>query len=136
LHRQRVLDRDPGRDPHTGIPGKRYLVETCERALALASRGGRALALLGVELNHAELVAEQGPMAAQSVVDALASHLRGSFRQSALVARTGPGRITVLLHDVTPEDAERLLVVELTAFATRSFNGPKESFRPVLKGDL
>lgn len=136
LHRQRVLDRDPGRDPHTGVAGRAYLVEVCERALALASRSGRSLALIAVDVNLPELTAAHGPIAAQSVVDGLSAHLRSSFRASDMVARIGPGRVAVLLHDVSAHDAERLLVVELSAFATRSFAGPAGTFRPVLRGDL
>lgn len=115
-----------GRDPVTGLFDRVHLLEAASRALALARREGRTVALLGIDARLDGLRKEHGRLAADELLMALATRLLSVFRTSDVVARVGPSRFVALLHGANKADAERLLQTELRELAAQSFaNGWK-----------
>ena len=111
------------RDPLTGLYDRAYVLEATARALQLGRREGRQIALLGIDLRLESLRKEQGRLAADAVLLAMAARLGESFRTSDVIARVGPSRLVALLHGAGKADAERLLRGELEELAKQSFAG-------------
>lgn len=112
-----------GRDPVTGLVDRDYLAEATNRALQLARREGRTVALAGIDLKLEGLRKDHGRLAADEVMMAMATRLLSVFRNSDVVARVGPSRFVALLHGAARTDAERLLQIELRELMAQTFAG-------------
>ncbi len=116
-----VLKRAAGRlaqlahfDPVTGLPTVELLRDRLERAAALASRSGRALACLRIDVDLAVAGAPCSGAARDEVLPEIARRLRATLRTSDTVAHLGDGRFGAVLpelHDATgaAHAAERVM---------------------------
>lgn len=94
-------------DPHTGLPNRTELLRFTARALARADAVGGAVALLVVELDRLDRVADGlGPQAAREALAQAARRLRAARPAEDVVARIGPAVFAVLVEGVGPEGCD------------------------------
>lgn len=95
-------------DEETGLLNRRGFEDGLLRSLARARRYGEVGALMLVDLvNLADIVAEHGQAAGSYVLTAMATVLRGRFREVDYIARIERGRFALLLPVISQEDARR-----------------------------
>jgi len=82
-------------DALTGLYNRRYLDEIAPREMARIQRSGGQMLALVIKLD--------GHHAGDAVIQAAADVLRGSFRQSDLIFRTGGDEFLVLVCDLIPD---------------------------------
>lgn len=97
-------------DPLTELPNRVYLNDYLPRALALARRQGKRVAVLFIDLDGFKPVNDTlGHEAGDAVLKSVAARLHGAVRESDLVARLGGDEFLVVLTDVTAsDDVERV----------------------------
>ncbi|MBL8333665.1 MAG: GGDEF domain-containing protein, partial [Rubrivivax sp.] len=82
LHRMAMFDH------LTGLPNRTLLRELFAREVASARRGGGAMALLFIDLDHFKTVNDRfGHAAGDELLVATAKRIRGALRESDLVCR-------------------------------------------------
>jgi diguanylate cyclase (GGDEF)-like protein len=95
-------------DPLTGLVNRRGFDEAVEREHARHRRGGPAMSLLLVDIDHFKAVNDSwGHQAGDTVLRRLGSLLGGGFRAMDVVARIGGEEFAVLMPDCTRERAYR-----------------------------
>lgn len=95
-------------DEVTGLLNRRGFEDGLLRSLARARRYGEVGALMLVDLiNLDDIVAEHGQAAGSYVLTAMATVLRGRFREVDYVARIERDRFALLLPVISQEDARR-----------------------------
>jgi diguanylate cyclase (GGDEF)-like protein len=93
------------RDDLTGLLNRRYLVETMPRELARATREGRPLAVMMIDVDHFKQVNDVlGHAAGDQVLRALGGLLRAMTRASDVACRWGGEEFVVVLPGA-PVDA-------------------------------
>lgn len=97
-------------DALTELPNRLYLNDYLPRALALARRQSRRVAVFFIDLDGFKPVNDTlGHEAGDALLRAVAHRLRGAVRESDLVARLGGDEFLVALTDVSaPGDVERV----------------------------
>jgi len=94
-------------DGLTQIANKRHFVDFLERELARASRHGRPLSLVIMDLDHFKNVNDQyGHLAGDRVLKGIAALLTGQVRRDELLARYGGEEFTVVLPETSLRAAE------------------------------
>ena len=88
-------------DPLTGLWNYRYLTESIRREVERASRFGRMLSVLALDLDRFKEVNDTyGHRAGDQVLQIIARRLRSSVRDGDIVARWGGDEFVVLLPGV------------------------------------
>lgn len=95
-------------DEETGLLNRRGFEDGLLRSLARARRYGEVGAMMLVDLvNLGDVVAEHGQPAGSYVLSAMATVLRGRFREVDYIARIERSRFALLLPVISQEDARR-----------------------------
>lgn len=96
-------------DALTGVPNRRSIISQFERELARTARGGSALALVLVDLDHFKRINDTwGHPAGDSVLKATAQALHDCLRQSDSLGRFGGEEFMLLLPDTDAENAAHI----------------------------
>jgi diguanylate cyclase (GGDEF)-like protein/PAS domain S-box-containing protein len=96
-------------DELTQLPNRRMLDEQLELALARARRGGLAVAVLNVDLDHFKAVNDSlGHAYGDRLLVAVAGCLRAGARDTDVVARVGGDEFVILLADLDVQQAPQL----------------------------
>lgn len=99
------LERMAFTDPLTGLPNRRALRDSAERAVALARRTGRSVGLLYLDLiDFKRINDEHGHGEGDRLLGSLARRLLNAARDADTVARMGGDEFAVLLTEI--DDAE------------------------------
>ncbi|MCW2510331.1 MAG: hypothetical protein JWP68_3479 [Modestobacter sp.] len=94
-------------DPLTGLMNRRRMAEQVQTALWDARMGGRALALLFLDLDAFTGINDRyGHAAGDEVLAEIAGRLRSSLRRTDLLARLGGDEFVVVLHGLDPVTAQ------------------------------
>ena len=94
-------------DALTGLPNRSRLDERLQSAVASARGGGRAVALLFVDLDNFKLVNDSlGHVAGDRLLCRVAARLKGVEGEDGLLARHGGDEFLVLIEDLDPAGAE------------------------------
>jgi diguanylate cyclase (GGDEF)-like protein/PAS domain S-box-containing protein len=102
-------------DTLTGLPNRTLLCELTEKALARASRNGKQLALLFIDLNRFKPINDTlGHEIGNRLLQEVARRIREAVRSEDAVARLGGDEFVVALLEITRRDqaaavAEKLL---------------------------
>ena len=114
-----------GHDSLTGLANRSQLFERLDDALDAARRGGRATAVLFLDLDGFKAVNDAvGHLAADDVLIEVAHRAQASLRSGDLLARTGGDEFVAVLTELDPLDAGRVAdraARELTAALARPF---------------
>ena len=87
-------------DPLTGLPTVELLRDRLERAAALASRSGRLVACLRIDVDLAVAGAPCSGSARDETLPEIARRLRATLRTSDTLAHLGDGRFAAVLPDL------------------------------------
>ena len=86
------------RDPLTGLPNRRYLIDRMQTDMASAERNGTTLAICAIDLDGFKPINDHyGHDVGDKVIIAFASRLQTMLREDDTVARWGGDEFTVLL---------------------------------------
>jgi diguanylate cyclase (GGDEF)-like protein len=122
-------------DPLTRLYNSRWLRDTGERDLARASRDGKPLTLLLVDLDHFKRVNDGGGHAAGDLVlQRVASRLRATVRGMDAVVRLGGEEFVALLQDCDADGAA--VVAEAIRVAVRDIALPEGCGLPRLTASI
>jgi len=106
---QQLLRDQATRDALTGLYNRRFLEEVLPREMALASRSGKPLAFLMLDVDHFKQVNDRwGHDAGDAVLVSLAGYLADNVREGDLCFRLGGEEFLVLLAGQSAEDAEKV----------------------------
>ncbi len=104
--RDRMLRRLADYDPLTGLPNRRYFTQRLEDEITWIVEGGNSSALLFVDLDQFKYINDTlGHAAGDRVLVQAASCLQGILRELDLIARFGGDEFTIILKDISREDA-------------------------------
>jgi diguanylate cyclase (GGDEF)-like protein len=122
------LAQDCRADPMTGLANKRHFRQTLEAFYSQASRHGRPLAIMVMDVDHFKQVNDTlGHLQGDEVIRGVARTIGSSLRGADLAARLGGDEFAVLLPDTTAEQAaevaERIRQRTLTVHAPASRAG-------------
>jgi diguanylate cyclase (GGDEF)-like protein/PAS domain S-box-containing protein len=106
-------------DPLTGLPNRRALAESLDRAIARAGRTGQPVAVLALDLDGFKAVNDRhGHAAGDVVLVEVAARLRRVVRRSDIVARLGGDEFAVIAGELNgPAPVARLARRIATALA-------------------
>lgn len=108
--RDRMLRRLADYDPLTGLPNRRHFAQGLEDEIAWIMQGGTSSALLFVDLDQFKYINDTlGHAAGDRVLVQAAACLHGKLRKHDLIARFGGDEFTLILKDISREDATRLV---------------------------
>lgn len=101
-------------DALTGLPNRRYFMETLERAMTSVQRGHRSIALLLIDLDGFKSVNDTiGHDAGDMVLTTVSERMPLLLRKSDMVARLGGDEFTVILSDVVTPASLRKIALSL-----------------------
>jgi len=108
------------RDVVTGTLNRAFMLDRLERALLMARRDGRRLALVFIDLDHFKPINDLlGHAVGDEVLQIVARSLQSVLRESDSVCRYGGDEFLVLLPAIAaPADAERIAAEMLMALRT------------------
>jgi chemotaxis family two-component system sensor kinase Cph1 len=96
------------RDPLTGLPNRRALIDTLNARIASESRTG-TLGLLFVDIDHFKSINDSyGHAAGDQALIHVAQVLRGAARESDMIARLGGDEFVVLVDRVNQRKVDRI----------------------------
>ncbi len=106
-------------DPLTGLYNRRWLGEQLPRFVTRFGRGGQALAVLMIDIDHFKKLNDQhGHPAGDAVLSGVAGVLRANVRPTDHVSRYGGEEFTVVLPDTTR--AAAVVIAERLRTAVRA----------------
>jgi diguanylate cyclase (GGDEF)-like protein len=129
IERARFVRSLLGRDGLTRLLNHTTFLERAAAVLASARRdGSRSLAWAMLDVDHFKSVNDRyGHPTGDRVLTSLAALLRRRLRQSDTIGRYGGEEFAVLLDDLSPDEAVRLLERLLAEFAAQSHHAPDGS---------
>jgi len=87
-------------DVLTGLPNRRYAIEFFSHEWQVASRSGRPLAVMLIDVDHFKQINDSyGHAAGDVALKALATAIKGALRAQDVVCRTGGDEFTVICPD-------------------------------------
>jgi diguanylate cyclase (GGDEF)-like protein len=96
------------RDPVTGMFNRRYMLETCRREFARATRTGQDIAVLSIDVDHFKKFNDNhGHDAGDLVLRSVGNCLKSSFRDEDVPCRYGGEEFVVILPGTTLEQAKQ-----------------------------
>jgi diguanylate cyclase (GGDEF)-like protein len=96
-------------DALTGLHNRRYFDEVLDREVARASRYGRSLALILLDLDDFKAINDRiGHLAGDAVLADLGERVREALRSADIACRVGGDELAVILPESTFEDAQQL----------------------------
>jgi diguanylate cyclase (GGDEF)-like protein len=108
--RDKMLRRLADYDPLTGLPNRRFFAQALEDEIAWAAASGRSSALLFADLDQFKCINDTlGHAAGDRILVQAASCLQGNLREHDLIARFGGDEFTIILKDITRDNAARLV---------------------------
>jgi diguanylate cyclase (GGDEF)-like protein/PAS domain S-box-containing protein len=114
-----ALEHQALHDSLTGLPNRTLFRDRLERALAIADRHDRSVAVLFLDLDNFKIINDSlGHQAGDSLLVEVAQRLRDCLRTSDTVARLGGDEFTLLLAEISHE-AEAQIVAERIGRALR-----------------
>jgi diguanylate cyclase (GGDEF)-like protein/PAS domain S-box-containing protein len=117
---EQQLTRLAFHDPLTGLPNRALFLDRLDRAIARADRYFRSVGVLFIDLDNFKVVNDSlGHDAGDRLLVTIAQRLQEALRGEDSVARLGGDEFTVLIEDVTDQDAV-MEVAERTAQAVRA----------------
>ena len=94
------------RDPLTGLYNRRYMEDSLERLVRLASREKKNLSLMMIDLDHfKKLNDNHGHAMGDAVLRETAAAILGALRESDVACRYGGEELLVIMPDCSIEDA-------------------------------
>lgn len=118
---QEVLRR-ASRDALTGLPNRTLLFDRLDQELRKASREGRLVALLFLDLDHFKEVNDRlGHKAGDELLRQAASRISQCVRKSDTVARLGGDEFAVLMGDLRDRDRVRVVADEIVRVLSEPF---------------
>ena len=94
------------RDALTGMFNRRYMLETCRREFARATRARQSVSILSIDVDHFKKFNDNhGHDAGDTVLRAVADCMKNSFREDDVACRFGGEEFVVLLPGATQEMA-------------------------------
>ena len=108
LRLQETLRQQSIRDALTGLYNRRYLEESLPREIARSERRGQSLALLMIDLDHFKAFNDKhGHDGGDALLAAFGHLLQASSRGEDIACRYGGEEFTLILTEITPDDARR-----------------------------
>lgn len=109
-HTARQMAHMAEHDCLTGLPNRALLNDRLERSIALASRQGKKIALMYLDLDHFKHINDSlGHVIGDQLLQSIAKRLNACVRLSDTVSRQGGDEFMVLLADV--EDAGTAVII-------------------------
>lgn len=94
------------RDALTGMFNRRYMLETCRREFARATRARQSVSILSIDVDHFKKFNDNhGHDAGDTVLRAVADCMKSSFREDDVPCRFGGEEFVVILPGATQEIA-------------------------------
>lgn len=105
-----ALAEQATRDPLTGLYNRRYFDETLADHIAAATRYGRPLSLVLLDIDNFKQINDtQGHQAGDTVLKHFANHLKSIVRQADIVCRYGGDEFAILLPETTKNQVQRFV---------------------------
>jgi diguanylate cyclase (GGDEF)-like protein/PAS domain S-box-containing protein len=124
--RSRQLEFDVLRDPLTGILNRAACLDRLAHALARATRCGRPIAVLFIDLDGFKAVNDSlGHAIGDSVLASVARRLDAAVRRSDSVARLGGDEFVVLAEDVPDAETVEMLSERISGALREPFPVPE-----------
>jgi diguanylate cyclase (GGDEF)-like protein/PAS domain S-box-containing protein len=121
LRAERQMRHDALHDSLTGLPNRSLLLDRLHHALARATREGRRVALLFVDLDNLKVINDSlGHHAGDELLKAIGPRLDGQLRASDTVARFGGDEFAIVCEDI--DDVEQ--AVEIARRVVAAFEDP------------
>ena len=106
LEMRRKLEHQSVRDGLTGLFNRHFLEIALERELARASRRKSGLAVLMIDVDHFKKLNDQyGHSAGDAILKEVARVFSANVRSEDLVCRYGGEEFTIILPDISPDNA-------------------------------
>ncbi len=107
----------------TDLPNRLLFGDRLELAIAHASRSGKKLAVLFLDLDHFKLINDTMAHAAgDDLLRSVATRLQGAVRQDDTVARMGGDEFTILLPEVNGEEGAAKITRKILQLFHEPFN--------------
>ncbi len=108
VHKQSVAHQ-ANTDSLTGLAHRGHLLQQLQACLDAGALGGRAVAVLFLDLDRFKEVNDTlGTTAGDSILIQVVERLRGALRTSDLICRNGGDAFVAVLNDLDPLDAARV----------------------------
>ena len=109
-------------DALTNLPNRVLLEDRLKKAIELARRSGKRVAVCFIDLDHFKNINDTyGHKTGDALLIALARELKANLRAGDTLARWGGDEFVVLLPDVTDHEAVGQVAVKLSATMRRNF---------------
>lgn len=109
-------------DALTDVPNRALFLDSLEQALARASRAGRPLALMYLDLDGFKTVNDRhGHACGDALLKAFCTRCREMLRTGDLLARIGGDEFVVLVEDAPPREGLEALARKLCEETARAF---------------
>jgi diguanylate cyclase (GGDEF)-like protein/PAS domain S-box-containing protein len=109
-----MLQSQAARDPLTGLPNRRLMLDRLKHALASSMRSGREGALLFIDLDNFKTLNDTlGHGIGDLLLQQVAQRLESCVREGDTVARLGGDEFVVMLEDLSEKDHEAAAQTEV-----------------------